>query len=70
MPPHLPVPHPSPSGCWLLDRGIMDRGGRQLKVGVMISDALLGPTFKYTYPDGCKVALGACSFAVFVRDEY
>jgi hypothetical protein len=25
-PPHLPVQHSSPPGCWLLDRGIVDRG--------------------------------------------
>jgi hypothetical protein len=26
VPPHIPVQHSSPPGCWLLDRGIVDRG--------------------------------------------
>jgi len=26
VPPHIPVQRPSPPGCWLLDRGIVDRG--------------------------------------------
>lgn len=71
MPPHLPVPNPGPPGCWSLDCDIMDRAGRLLNVGAMISDALLGPhSSKYIRIVVSKVVFGVCSFADFVRDEY
>lgn len=49
----------------------MDRAGRLLNVGAMISDALLGPhSSKYIRIVVSKVVFGVCSFADFVRDEY